>query len=153
MGNVEACGVIVVVGSGTSAVQAVREADSVPENWVLAMERGDVEIGHDPCDDDFCVVLPGDFDVSQLDADPAVACYGRVPKDSPALARWRNNWVGIRHAWEDRTEDELFAAPTARLCLHCGHPVLAEGVRLHARDDYDHTDAGRPRCQDTACVC
>ena len=36
-------------------------------------------------------------------------------------------------------------------CHHCGHPVAAEGITFASDYDYDRTDAGRARCNDTAC--
>ena len=82
---------IVVIGRGGSNVEAIRLADNVPENWKLAMDRGDVEPDFEPDGEDWCVVLPGDFNVTVLDAPGSgVGCYGHVPADSPALARWRS---------------------------------------------------------------
>ncbi len=83
--------VVLVIGRGGSNVEAVRTANSVPENWKLAMDRGDVEVDFVPDGEDWCVVLSGDFDTTLLDAPGSgVACYGHVPADSPALARWRS---------------------------------------------------------------
>lgn len=44
------------------------------------------------------------------------------------------------------------SAEPSYLCHHCGHPVPADGIRIMAADDYDHTDRERARCDDTACV-
>lgn len=82
-------GAIVVVGRGPCDVRAIRSAANLPENWRLAMDRGDVEVGHEPDGEEWCVVLPGDFDAALLDTAQGVACYGHVPADSSALARWR----------------------------------------------------------------
>lgn len=82
-------GAIVVVGRGPCGIRAIRSAANLPENWRLAMDRGDVEVDYEPDGEDWCVVLPGDFDTDTIEADAAVACYGHVPADSPALARWR----------------------------------------------------------------
>lgn len=82
-------GAIVVIGRGQCNVRAIRSAAVLPENWRLAMDRGDVDSDYQPDGEDWCVVLPGDFDTEILDTAQGVACYGHVPADSPALARWR----------------------------------------------------------------
>lgn len=81
--------VILVIGSGASNIPEIAAAENAPENWRLAEERGDVEVGYQPSGEEWCVVLPGDLDETVLRADPAVGVVCGVPGDSPALARWR----------------------------------------------------------------
>lgn len=84
----------VIVGVGAAKCEGVRNADVDPSNWTLAAERGiDVTAREEP--EGWCVVLPADLcdgegaSDADLDADPAVITYERVPDDSPALAAWR----------------------------------------------------------------
>jgi hypothetical protein len=91
-------GVTIVVGSGESSVNAIREASSLHENWIFARERGvggervaAIATGEESAaGEEWCVVLErGAVVDSDLDADPAVATWEHVPDDSPALAKWR----------------------------------------------------------------
>lgn len=82
--------VIVVVGAGPSSLAEVREADSDPSAWDLALDRGLVtHERYADRGDTWVVVVGPEVDGSDLDNDPAVVTYERIPADSPALARYR----------------------------------------------------------------
>ena len=83
-----------IVGVGSAKCDGIRNADVDPSNWTLAAELGiDVAPREEP--ESWCVVLDADLcdddgaSDGELDLDPAVIAYARVPDDSPALAAWR----------------------------------------------------------------
>jgi hypothetical protein len=53
------------------------------------------------------------------------------------------------HASETDDDD---VCVTCSSCMHCGHPVPAEGFSVDPDEDYDRTGDKRPRCSSAACV-
>jgi hypothetical protein len=84
----------VIVGVGAARAVGIRHADVDASNWTLAEKRG-LDVSAREQAEGWCVVLPADLcegegaSDGELDLDPTVVTYERVPDDSPALAAWR----------------------------------------------------------------
>lgn len=78
-----------VVGAGTSSIDAIRRADADPENWGLVRIEMPVtweRVSH--LDDRWCVIVDeDDVDVADLDRDPAVVGYCEVSNLIGAVVR------------------------------------------------------------------
>ena len=77
---------IVVVGMADTSLKVLREADSLPENYVLARN-----LGLDPASDDWVVVIGADeIDDSDLDYDESVIGYCHVNSDNKFFIDWQS---------------------------------------------------------------